>query len=87
MFNSSTGYIGGTILQRLLDHPKKDDFQITALIRSEEKANIIEKLGVRPVIGSNADHDLLTEQAEKSDVVISAVSSSNFETPEIKMAS
>jgi uncharacterized protein YbjT (DUF2867 family) len=33
------GYIGGSVLQRLLEHPKRDSFEITALVRSATKLN------------------------------------------------
>ncbi|KIM87550.1 hypothetical protein PILCRDRAFT_95788 [Piloderma croceum F 1598] len=34
----ATGYIGGTVLSRLLTHPSAPTFKITALVRSPEKA-------------------------------------------------
>ena len=34
-----TGYIGGSVLSRLLEHPSASTFDITVLVRSEEKAN------------------------------------------------
>ena len=32
------GYLGGSVLSRLLAHPSRDTFEITAIVRSAEKA-------------------------------------------------
>jgi hypothetical protein len=73
MLNWRLGYIGGSVLQRLLDHPKKDTFEITALIRSADKAKLLNTLGVKTVVASLSDLDRLTELAAASDVVIHTV--------------
>ncbi|KAF8158469.1 hypothetical protein B0H34DRAFT_846653 [Crassisporium funariophilum] len=67
----ATGYIGGSVLARLLKHPDIKSFQITALVRSSEKAEKLKTLGVETVLGSYTDEDLsfLTEAASKADVV------------------
>ncbi|KAH9047393.1 hypothetical protein EDB84DRAFT_1461671 [Lactarius hengduanensis] len=66
----ATGYIGGSVLQRLLDHPKSDTFEITALVRSVDKAKLLNTLGVNTVVASLSDLDKLTELAAASDVII-----------------
>jgi len=66
----ATGYIGGSVLDRLLDHPRASSFRITALVRSEAKAKNLSSLGVETVVGSYADLDLLEEQASKADYVL-----------------
>ena len=71
--NGTLGYIGGSVLQRLLDHPKKDTFEITALVRSVDKAKLLNTLGINTVVASLADLDKLTELAAASDVVIHTV--------------
>ncbi|KAM6504222.1 hypothetical protein JOM56_001165 [Amanita muscaria] len=48
-------------------HLKQDLFKYTALVRSPEK---LKELGVKTVIGSFTDEDVLTEQASKADVVL-----------------
>ena len=48
------------MLALLLDHPLAKDLKLSALVRVAEKAKLLEELGVRAVIGSHADHDLLT---------------------------
>lgn len=72
-----TGYIGGTVLSRLLDHPKAKAFKITVLVRSPEKAEKLKAFGVEPIIGSYADLDKLEVASSKADIVIAAVSLRN----------
>lgn len=68
------GYIGGSILARLLVHPEATTFHIVVLVRSSEKAEKFKAFGVTPVVGSLEDLDLLEEQASKSNVIFSCVS-------------
>lgn len=72
-----TGYIGGSILQRLLDHPKSDTFQITALVRNEEKAKKLHSIGVKAVVASLDDSDKLRELASAANVVIHTADSAD----------
>jgi uncharacterized protein YbjT (DUF2867 family) len=67
------GYIGGSVLARLLAHPSKDTFAITALVRSEEKAKKLESFGVTPVVGSYKDVALVERLAEQAHVIFSCV--------------
>jgi len=67
----ATGYIGGSVLHKLLSHPSADTFDITALVRSEEKAKKLEKFGVHSVIGSFNDSALVEKLAENAHVVFS----------------
>ena len=57
----------------MLDHPKRDTFEITALVRSVDKAKLLNTLGVNTVVASLSDLDKLTELAAASDVVIHTV--------------
>ena len=68
-----SGYVGGTVLQRYLAHPKRDTFEITALVRNADKAKLLNTLGVKTVIASLSDFDKLAEASAKSDVVINLV--------------
>lgn len=72
----TTGYVGGAVLTRLLAQPDADKYEITALVRSPEKAKKLEAFGVKPVVGSIQDVALLTGLAEQAHVVFSLVSSS-----------
>ena len=68
------GYIGGSVLARLLQHPNAKSFEITALVRSEAKAKKLESFGVKAVIGSYKDDHALTEKlAENAHVVFQIV--------------
>ncbi|KDQ49807.1 hypothetical protein JAAARDRAFT_42553, partial [Jaapia argillacea MUCL 33604] len=65
----ATGYIGGSVLTRLLAHPNASSFEITALVRTQEKAKLLEEFGVKTLLGSHSDIDKLEEVASKSNVV------------------
>ncbi|KAI0783874.1 hypothetical protein BC629DRAFT_530767 [Irpex lacteus] len=67
----ATGYLGGSVLSRLLAHPKKDIFDITVLVRSAEKARKLESFGVKTVTGSLKDTSLLEKLAESAHVLFS----------------
>ncbi|KAL0954821.1 hypothetical protein HGRIS_003766 [Hohenbuehelia grisea] len=68
-FLGATGYVGGSFLTRLLEHPKIDSFAITALVRSPEKAEKLKGLGVKVVVGSHSDLTVIEKLASESDVV------------------
>ncbi len=57
----------------MLNHPSISNFKITALVRSPDKAEKLETLGVTPVVGSLDDSELLKKLCSESDVVMSMV--------------
>ena len=70
------GYIGGTILARLLEHPKATSFRITALLRDPVKAEKLKSFGVEPIVGSLDDAEVVEKAAASdADIVIATVSS------------
>jgi nucleoside-diphosphate-sugar epimerase len=69
LITGATGYIGGSVLQRLLVHPDSHKFRFTAVIRAEAKAPKFGALGVNTVIGSHSDSDLMRKLAAKADIV------------------
>lgn len=69
-----TGYLGGSTLLRLLKHPKRDSFDITILIRAASKAQSFESYGLRTVIGSLGDHDILERECSQTDILFQSVS-------------
>ena len=71
--NICAGYIGGSVLVRLLQHPDSKSFQISALVHSSSKAEKLKTLGIRTVLGSYSDLDLLTKEAAEADFVITMV--------------
>lgn len=66
----ATGYIGGAVLALLLEAPNDKLYKIAALVRSHQKAPLLEALGVRPVLGSLADLELLEKEARENDATI-----------------
>jgi len=74
-----TGYIGGSVLSRLLAHPDANTFNIVALTRSEEKSQKLKALGVNTAIGSHTDSALIESLAADSDVVVATVRPPVFE--------
>lgn len=68
------GYIGGSVLNRLIQHPEASATEITALVRSEEKATKLEQFGVKTVLGSLDDASKLEDLVSQTDVVFQTVS-------------
>jgi nucleoside-diphosphate-sugar epimerase len=67
----ATGYIGGSILTALLQHPNAENFNITALIRSDnERVKKLASLNVTPIIGSNDSFEVIEKAAKESHVTI-----------------
>ena len=71
---SIQGYIGSSALSAFLDHPKRDTFEITALIRSAEKADKLKQFGITTIVGSHFDESLFVKLASETDVLIACVS-------------
>ncbi|KAG6820934.1 hypothetical protein H0H93_009170 [Arthromyces matolae] len=67
----ATGYIGGSVLARFLDRSDASALYITALVRSPEKAEKLNKLGVHAVVGSHVNSSLVEKLASEADVVLS----------------
>ncbi|KAJ7134043.1 hypothetical protein C8R43DRAFT_1022260 [Mycena crocata] len=70
----ATGFVGGTVLSLLLAHENTANFNITALVRSSEKA---EKLldgsdhKINVVVGSHSDPELVERLASEAGVIFS----------------
>ncbi|MGP3965656.1 NAD-dependent epimerase/dehydratase family protein [Nonomuraea sp. 3N208] len=67
----ATGYIGGSVANRML----RTGHQVTGLVRSPEKARMLERIGVTPILGTLDDQALLAEQAQAADAVVNAADS------------
>ncbi|KAI0060393.1 NAD(P)-binding protein [Artomyces pyxidatus] len=74
----ATGYIGGTVLQRLLDHTERASFEITVLVRQPAKAVKLASLGLQAMVGSLDDVPLVRELASNADVVINNANSDDL---------
>src|SRR5579871_4184906 len=59
----ATGYIGGAVLDALV----RGGHDVTALVRTNEKAKRVAKRGAHPVIGNLADPDSFKGAAEAQD--------------------
>ncbi|RXW21741.1 hypothetical protein EST38_g4132 [Candolleomyces aberdarensis] len=79
LFTGATGYIGGSVLAKLLENPRIPTFNITAIVRSEEKAEKLRSLNVNAVVGSLSDQAFLERLASESDIVISTADADNFD--------
>ncbi|KYQ91839.1 hypothetical protein DLAC_07641 [Tieghemostelium lacteum] len=75
-----TGYIGGSVLHRLLKNSDKDKYKYTALVRSNNYENEMKSLGVDTVQGDLSSLDLLYETAKKSDIVINCADADHLES-------
>ncbi len=72
---TTKGYIGGTILSRLIEHKDSKKFDITILLRPTRSPAGYEALGLKTVSGSDSDLALLRAQAAEADVVFATVRS------------
>ena len=65
-----TGYIAGDALHVLYE--KHPDYEYVALVRTQEKADLVKKAfpNVRIALGNLDDSDLLKDEASKADVVL-----------------
>ncbi|KAF8837821.1 NAD(P)-binding protein [Paxillus ammoniavirescens] len=73
----ATGYFGGAVLTRLLEHPTFQTSEITALVRKVDKIPAFGSIGVNTVLGSYSDLELLEERASQSDVVFTCADADN----------
>ena len=67
-----TGYVGGDTFYRLHENNPNPDFEFSALIRSNEKAEQVRAKypHVRTVLGGLDDADKITKEAAWADIVI-----------------
>ncbi|BGP17091.1 hypothetical protein JCM10213_006879 [Rhodosporidiobolus nylandii] len=66
VFILGTGFIGGSVLQGLLDEKK---YEIAALCRDDRKADKLKELGVRPVRGELSSDEVISTEAAKADII------------------
>ncbi|KAN0073836.1 hypothetical protein V8E55_012090 [Tylopilus felleus] len=76
-FTGATGYVGGTVIDRLLKHPTFETSEFTVLVRKADAVPAFKSLGIKTVLGSYDDHELLEKQASLSDIVFSIADSDN----------
>ncbi|KAG6890491.1 hypothetical protein C0992_000983 [Termitomyces sp. T32_za158] len=72
----ASGFIGGTLLTSLLAREDRHRFDITVLIRGEERATLIkDKLALKTVVADLSDFNVVSAAAENADVVINTANS------------
>lgn len=64
----ATGYIGGSVAEALV----KKGYDVSGLVRSQEKAEYLESRNIQPVIGDLTSEEILSEAAKNGDVIINA---------------
>ncbi len=62
----ATGYIGSIVARKL----KEAGYDVVGLVRSEDSANNLENLGIKPVLGTLQDTEKLIEFASSAEAVI-----------------
>ncbi|MDQ1582270.1 MAG: hypothetical protein QOF36_324 [Microbacteriaceae bacterium] len=66
LLTGATGFIGSSVLKQLLS----EGHAVTALVRDEAKARIVEAAGATPLVGDALDSALVTRAARESEGVI-----------------
>jgi nucleoside-diphosphate-sugar epimerase len=64
----ASGYIGGSVAERLRD----SGHEVLGLVRSEEKARLLKKRGITPILGTLDEAAILTDGARQANAVIHA---------------
>jgi NAD(P)-dependent dehydrogenase (short-subunit alcohol dehydrogenase family) len=78
LITGATGYIGGAVVDRLLAHPDRSSFSISAIVRDTDKAKRFKSdYGVHAIVSSLDDTNVLTDAASQADVVINAADADN----------
>ena len=77
-FTGATGYIGGTVLAKLLASPQASNWTITALTRNKDTVQKLQDLGVTPLVGSLDDAELLKKAVTEADITIHAASAQSL---------
>lgn len=78
----TSGYIGGSVAEKLRD----SGHEVLGLVRSEEKARLLEARGITPILGTLDDTAILTDGARRADAVIHAADADHSEAVETLVA-
>ncbi|KAF9531406.1 hypothetical protein CPB83DRAFT_917504 [Crepidotus variabilis] len=81
-----TGYIGGAVYSHLTKHSDFTSFEITALVRSTDKAEKLKKLGINAVVGAHDDVKLMESLAAEADIVIATADADNVQAATATLA-
>ncbi|SDH31686.1 Nucleoside-diphosphate-sugar epimerase [Leifsonia sp. 98AMF] len=75
LLTGATGFIGSSVLPRLLD----EGHSVTALVRDDQKADVVRAAGATALVGDAADAALVERAARESDGVIHLASSKDVD--------
>jgi uncharacterized protein YbjT (DUF2867 family) len=78
-----TGYIGGSVFAALEADGKHE---ISALVRSQQKADWLKAHGVRPVLGDLNNLDVIEKEASNADVFINTADSDHMTSARATLA-
>jgi uncharacterized protein YbjT (DUF2867 family) len=70
-----TGYVGGSVFTAL---EASGNHSISALVRSQQKADWLTAHGVRPVLGDLNDLELIEKEASEAEVFINTADSDHM---------
>jgi uncharacterized protein YbjT (DUF2867 family) len=78
LFLGATGYIGGSVLDRLIAHPDRKFWDIVSYSRNAEKAEVLlNRFGIRSIIGTLDENQKIEDAAAVADIVIHTADSSD----------
>ncbi|KAL0069451.1 hypothetical protein AAF712_003477 [Marasmius tenuissimus] len=82
LLTGATGYIGGTVLSRLLALPDASSkFDFRAIVRNSDKAQKLKDLfGVNAILGSHLDVELMVRETSQADVVLAMADCDDMES-------
>lgn len=71
----ASGYIGSSVLRALVAH----DHEVTALVRSDQKAQAVRDAGGRALVGDVTDTDVVRRLAHEADAVVHTASAQDVD--------
>ncbi|KAM5350137.1 hypothetical protein ACJ41O_006642 [Fusarium nematophilum] len=77
LITGATGYIGGSVLSALLAsaYPDIKDSQISALVRKQEQAHLLQEKGINSIVFEGLDQiELVRQVASEHDIIINSAS-------------
>ncbi|KAK3050875.1 hypothetical protein LTR09_007953 [Extremus antarcticus] len=82
VFLIGPGYIGLEIIDRLLEN----GYNVSAMTRREDAAKGLQQSGVKPVMGSLGDSDIITRNTAANDITIHCATADDFPSVEAVIA-
>jgi nucleoside-diphosphate-sugar epimerase len=79
----ATGYIGGSVAKTLAE----EGHEVFGLVRNRDKMDALYSIGIKPILGTVEDKDVLIQYSQSCDAVINTASSDHKTAVEIIIAS